>query len=236
MASNSSKFPVPARYMAAARLGALLLYVYSCGSGAILAGTSIAANSGAESSLLQDKQQGEPKKPTAPIEQKSSGSSSPNIVGNNNTVTVRDPKIEAKLDEIKRLLEAQQGDRATSEKLLARYPLGYVIFEADYENMVLPYKAQKILDKWDFDWSRVKLTDISGNRAEITMPTIRDKKGTVTFDGNSMTGEKKLGPFPPNVALFTDGTIVMKAEILAIRDRGIVFLIGFTPFVPPPKH
>jgi hypothetical protein len=230
--------PTSGGYIVAACSGALLLSAYWWAIGWTL-GSTTASASGAPSASLQQvvNQQEEPKKQAAaPIEQKSSGPNSPNIVGNGNTVVVGSPKIEAKLDGIRRLLEMQQGEGAKPDKLLARYPLGYVIFEADYENMVFPYKSQKILDRWDFDWSNVKLTDTGGNKATITMPTIRDKGGAVTFVGDMVTGEKKLGPFPPNVGLFTDGVIDMKAEILAMEDRGIVFLVGFTSHAAPTKH
>jgi len=182
----------------------------------------------------------EPKK--TDIKQKSEGDHSPNtsIIGNNNTVNIGDSKTNTKqLDEIKKdirkLLQSEQGKQTSPKNLLARYPFGYTIFEIDYTNSVYPYQTHA-LDEWDFDWSMVTLRKNinipeipdTPDTVWIRIPDIRRKggRGPIRTD-NNIGGPKRVGPFGGN--LFSDGVITMKAEILAIRESGIVFLIGFTP-------
>jgi hypothetical protein len=178
--------------------------------------------------------QGEQKKPE--VQQSSQGATSPNtnIVGNNNTVINGDPQVAARLDEITKLLRAQ-GDQTSPKKLLARYPLGYTIFDVDYTNSVYPYQS-RALETWDFDWSVVTLRrDTKFGSADtvwMRIPDIRRKGGGGPRITNAnIGGPKKVGPFGGG-AIFTDGVITMKGEILAIRESGIVFLIGFTNAEP----
>ena len=170
--------------------------------------------------------QGEQKKPD--VQQSSEGANSPNIVGDNNTVNIGDPKVAVRLDEITRLLKAQ-GENVSKKTLLAKYPLGYVIFDVDSTDSVFPYKKE-LVERWDFDWSVVRLTESTHSDIAIRMPDIRRKGAShPLISGIGIGGEKKVGPFAGGVNIFTDGTINMKAEILAIRHDGIVFLIGFSP-------
>jgi hypothetical protein len=175
-------------------------------------------------------QQEEPKK--SEVQQSSQGANSPNIVGNNNTVNIGDPKVIARLDEITKLLKAQ-GNQVSPKNLLAKYPLGYTIFDVDYTNSVYPYQS-RALDTWDFDWSVVTLRDTAAfpGTVMLRIPDIRGKEGRGPIMRNINIGApKRVGPF--DGIPFTDGVIDMKAEILAIRGDGIVFLIGFTRH--PPK-
>jgi hypothetical protein len=188
----------------------------------------------------EDSQQSEQEKPR--VQQSSQGANSPvtNITGDNNTVNntviVGDPKDKARFETIVKLLKDLQKDRLEPDKLLARYPLGYVIFDVTYSNSVFPYEARKdLLDKWDFDWSTVQLTEggLAGmhdpDAVSITFPTMHQKNGPGYIKGSKIGATKKIGPFPSsNVIIVSDGKMAMKAEILAIRDSGIIFLIGFT--------
>jgi hypothetical protein len=172
-------------------------------------------------------QQVEQKKPE--VQQSSQGANSPNtsIVGNNNTVNIGDPKVSARLDEITRLLKAQ-GEGATPEKLLRKYPLGYVIFDVDYTNSVFPYHTQA-LDNWEFDWSVVNISENDPKMLVIRMPDVRRKGGSTFLRNVSLANPKKIGFFG---GFFDDGVIDIKVEILAISEKGIVFLIGFTTAEP----
>jgi hypothetical protein len=169
--------------------------------------------------------QGEQKKPD--VQQNSEGSNSPNIVGNHNTVNYGDPKTNARLDEITRLLKAQ-GDRFSKKSLLDKYPMGYVIFDVDSTDSVFPYKKE-LVDKWEFNWDVVQISEVKNDIA-IRMPDITRKGASHPLvSGISIGGEKKVGPFARGVGIFSDGDIVLRAEILAIRNDGIVFLLGFQP-------
>jgi hypothetical protein len=179
-------------------------------------------------------QQGEPKKPE--VQQSSQGANSPNIVGNNNTINIGDPKTNAPLDKITKILKAQQGDHVSPKNLLARYPLGYTIFEVDYTNSVYPYQSHA-LDDWDFDWNVVTLkeTKVQGGAIDMLMlrlPDIRHKGGGPSMIDATVGQPKRIGPFGGSLLRY-DGVFDMKAEVLAIRDGGIVFLIGFAR--PAPK-
>jgi hypothetical protein len=178
-------------------------------------------------------QQATPKKPDA--QQSSQGNNSPNttIIGNNNVVTnsiaSSDPKVLAKLDEIRKLIREQQGDRATPGNLLKKYPLGYVVFDIDEQKSVFPYASKSLLDHWDFDWSTVKLTENEQkNHVWLTMPNMVDKVSRTTIRSMQTEGPKKLGIFGARNALLATDNFYMRAEILAIKQDGIVFLIGFT--------
>ncbi len=189
---------------------------------------SIRATNHRENSLNNSEQ--EPKKPPPPpIDQKSSGDNSPNtsIIGDNNTViNSTDPKVSAKLDEIKKLLQKQQGNQATQTKLLQKYPLGYVIFDIDQKSSVFPYGTQALLEQWDFDWSTVKLAEDNQKILWLTLPNVTHKGASHPMLSDiQIGGQKRLGQF--DGVILEDGTMRMMAEILAIRPSGIVFLIGF---------
>jgi len=155
------------------------------------------------------------------IEQSSKGANSPNVIGNHNVVTIN-PESDKKLDEIKDLLKGQ-GEAVSREKLLAIYPLGYVIFELDYENRVFPYQSQSILDKYEINWSAVKFTVNTPTRVEIRLPDLKLKDGGGGVTDVRTGGTKKVG----NLGGASVGELTVWGEILAISDKGIVFLVGF---------
>jgi hypothetical protein len=144
--------------------------------------------------------------------------------------------IEHKLDDLTELLKAQ-GYEVNRQKLLAKYPLGYVIFDLDYRNSVFPYEGQALLDKWEFDWSVVRYTENSPNRIMVQLPDIRLRGGPTIVKGIITGGPKRVGNLGGGGVFFSDGGIDELAEILAIRDTGIVFLIGFdrAAKLPSPK-
>ena len=155
------------------------------------------------------------------IQQTTEGSNSPNIVGDNNQVIIN-PDVRDELSEIKRLLHAQAGD-LTPRKLLAKYPLGYVIFDLDYENQVIPYDSKTILDKYDLDWSVVRFTKNTETHIEIRLPDAKTKNGDAALTNALTGGVKKVG----NLGGFGINDLLVWGEILAIGQKGIVFLVGF---------
>jgi len=175
-------------------------------------------------------QGGDSQKPAPPVQQTSQGNNSPNtaIIGNNNTVTYSinssDPRVIAKLDEIKKLIQQQRGNDAKPSELLKRYPLGYVVFDIDQQSSVFPYATQSLLSEWDFDWRAVKIKEDQG-MLFITFPSMFSKSKQFSIVGGSIGAPKKVGPF--DGIFFRSPDMSLKSEILAIRPNGIIFLIGF---------
>jgi hypothetical protein len=165
------------------------------------------------------------------IKQESRGMNSPNIIGDNNQVVVN-PDVRQELNEIQRLLQAQAGN-LTPEKLLAKYPLGYVIFDLDYENRVIPYDSKTILANYELDWSVVRFTKNTATQVEIRLPDAKLKNGAMALTNAVTGGIKRVG----NLGGFGIGGLMVWGEILAIRENGIVFLVGFdrAPTLPRMK-
>lgn len=163
--------------------------------------------------------------------QKSEGANSPNIVGDNNQVVIN-PDVREQLNEIQRLLQPQASN-LTPEKLLAKYPLGYVIFDLDYENRVTPYDSKTILDNYELDWSVVRFTKNTATQVEIRLPDAKLKNGGAALTNAVTGGIKRVG----NLGGFGIGDLLVWGEILAIRENGIVFLVGLerAPKLPSMK-
>jgi hypothetical protein len=119
--------------------------------------------------------------------------------------------------------------RVTPQILLEKYPLGYVVFDVDQENAIFPYGTKYLLDRWDFDWSTVKMATGKMDNQDVvwlTLPNIRYKNGRGLIMTDSHVGwPKRVGPIGNSV--LRTPNFDMRAEILAIGPKGIVFLIGF---------
>jgi hypothetical protein len=139
--------------------------------------------------------------------------------------TGTDAKIEELRTEIRTLLEPL-GDNISRQKLLAKYPLGYVIFDVDYKNSVFPYESQAVLDRYEFDWRVVSLTEDAAGRIAVRFPDVRQKDGGIAMDHLLFYSPKRVGKFH---ALYTLGDVTILGEILAFRENRIVFLVGFEP-------
>lgn len=157
-----------------------------------------------------------------------------NVNGNNDTVinNSSDPKVLARLDEIKKLLQTR-GDDATPKELLKRYPLGYVVFDVDYTNSVFPYKSEALSD-FDIDWSGVEIKNSPPGNVLIRVPNITGKGKWSGFREMTVgiTTPKELGPFKRVGYLVVFNDIGLKGEILAISEKGIVVVLGFTHYPP----
>jgi hypothetical protein len=187
---------------------------------------TLARTAHGESNLVKDGEQQQQQ----PVQQTNQGNNNTNINGNNNTVkkTVvinrNDPGAKAQLDRIEKLLKDQQS-QLTTEKLLKKYPLGYVIFDVDYSQQVFPYHTEALKD-WNFDWSAVKLID-HGGELELVLPTVtRRERGQDIMAGNSIGVPKAVGPVDMNAMAYAD--VALQVEILAITKEGVIFLFGFS--------
>jgi hypothetical protein len=156
-------------------------------------------------------------------QQSSTGDNSPNIVINRS-----DPRIVRKLDEIKALLDAQQGNKVAPEQLRKKYPLGYVIFDADYQSTVFPYQ-NKALEEWEFDWRVARVYSQDEDHIGVLLPNLRRKgSGSWMVSGVSIGGiDKKIGVIMNGSGLVAIDGAVLKGEVLAVKPDGIVLLLGF---------
>jgi hypothetical protein len=161
-----------------------------------------------------------------PVQQTNQGNGNTNINGNGNTVTVTiiqrsDPKAKELEKQLVALLKPQQ-DQLTPDKLLKKYPLGYIIFNFDYSQRVFPYKSELVED-WTLDWSKARLIDL-GNQIKLLWPDMLGPHGA-RFSDNSTTTAKEVTTQPIGIMTFSD--ISMKMEVLAVPKDSVVVLLGF---------
>lgn len=159
---------------------------------------------------------------------------SPIQTGDHSTVTYNlgNPESDAKqiavLDEIKKLIE-NQSQGINEKNLLKKYPLGYVIFDIDRKNHVIPYAAHTILDKYELNWSGVGVYEPFTGSIEVKLPSLKSKDGSVAIASGVTGGPKRVG----ELGGYCANDLQIWAEILAIGKDGIVFLIGFERFLMP---
>ena len=96
------------------------------------------------------------------------------------------------------------------------------IFELD-ENVVIPYETLSVLGEYQFDWTVVKVIQNTKDRIAIRLPDARRKDGSLAIS-EAMTGGKKQVGELGGVSL---DDLIVWGEILAIRENGVVFLVGF---------
>jgi len=151
------------------------------------------------------------------ISQHSEGAYSLNITGCRNVVIIN-PISEAKLDEMSALLR----QKVDQEKLRQKYPLGYLIFELN-GNVVIPYETLSVLGEYQFEWTVVKVIQNTKDRIAIRLPDARRKDGSLAISEAMTGGKKQVG----NLGGVSLGDPIVWGEILAIRENGVVFLVGF---------
>jgi len=139
-------------------------------------------------------------------------------------------RVEARIESIQKSL-------GETSYLRAKYPLGYIVFDIDHSNSVLPYKHE-LTDDYDVDWNGVRLIDSGSGFIVVKMPTLRDKlqPDSIGFDLRA-SGRREIG----TLGAFTyipqgnwERAIVVKTEILAVRKSGTVFVVGLEPLRLPP--
>ena len=182
-----------------------------------------------ETSTVEQDEKKQPSQQTPTVQQHSEGPNSPNttVIGSNDTVNIGDPKTNARLDEIKKLLK-DQDDPTREKNLLKKYPFGYVIFDVDYTNSVVPYESRRIFENWNIDWTTAKLerAGVNGDAIKLTLPHIWRKNGSINFKGMDILAPRKVGMIA-NVRLSNE--MIAEGKILAVRDDGIVWVVGFGP-------
>jgi len=118
--------------------------------------------------------------------------------------------------------------------LLDKYPLGYVIFDTDYvTNAVTPFETRRGLEAYQFDFRPVRITQDTKDRIAIRLPDlIKDKKLMAT--GIETGGWKRVGNLGGAYIGDDKGAVFEWAEILAIKDSEITFVVGFQRGAPLP--
>jgi len=129
-------------------------------------------------------------------------------------------------------MEAVEGADLSPKKLLAKYPLGYVVFDLDYRNDVFPYQSKTLLAKYRLDWTNVGIVEpfcifhvCQPDHIGLRLPDF-EVGNNIVFQGAVVGGPKRVGPLAGSVL----NDLEMDPEILAIRKDGIVFMIGFRRF------
>lgn len=130
------------------------------------------------------------------------------------------------------IMEAVERLNLNPQKLLAKYPLGYVIFDLDYRNDVFPYQSKPLFSKYKLDWSNVGIVEpycpfpesfpCQPGQIGLRLPDLAIV-GVGVFRDNQVGGAKRVGPLGGAVV----NDLEMESGILAIRRDGIVFMIGF---------
>ncbi len=143
----------------------------------------------------------------------------------------QESKVNEKLDAITKILEAQ-GDAFSQKELLKKYPLGYIIFEVNYQNSVFPYDRQ-LLEQYDLDWSVVGFTKITEESYDLRLPDMQRRGYPTTIKNVHISGRKQASKYANGVAL---GELMMLSQIIAVRETGIVFLVGFGRSIELPKR
>jgi hypothetical protein len=127
------------------------------------------------------------------------------------------------------IFDAIEVSNLTPQKLLAKYPVGYIIFDVNYQNEVFPYQSRGFLEKHRVDWSNVRIVERDCPLTQESLrcfPIMVRLPDFAGFRNVAVGGPKQVGPIGPTPAAVVD-FIAMEVEILAIRPDGIVFLIGF---------
>jgi hypothetical protein len=128
-----------------------------------------------------------------------------------------------KIEAITDLLKDQ--DKFRPERILERYPLGYVIYELNYSNQVFPY-AKRLLEGYNIDWKSAQILDVSEKDVTIQLPHISNPEKDISFHANTITLGKQIGAGAAAGVLRIQ-EVDQFVELVAIRETGYVFLIGF---------
>lgn len=139
--------------------------------------------------------------------------------------------IISKLD---KLLESADNENKT--KLLEKYPAGYVLFGVDllstFSSATFPH-GKDLLAEYEFDWSKVKIEELTSTSLTILMPNIHYKPLNTWLIGSSMIiprrplGKEYIYPPKPKGTLHR-----IFVELLEDNNKELIFVIGFRKTAP----
>ena len=127
--------------------------------------------------------------------------------------------------EIKTIL-LHQMKRINEERhreLIAKYPLGYVLFGIDHKEIIIPYKSQ-IENQFDINWNPAQVKEVTSEIVRLTLPDIYWARQNATIRNYTFGFSRKVG-FPKSALLMAGIEVI--TEILSDDKKGIVILIGF---------
>jgi hypothetical protein len=120
-------------------------------------------------------------------------------------------------------LRSQEGPNP--EKLLLKYPLGYVIFYATYSESVFPYETRGEMKGWQIDWTVFSCHE-TDDHLDIRPPdvSVNGQHSGFVLLNNAWNIPKRVGAV---VGFESMNGVAMAGEVLKINSDGVVFLIGF---------
>jgi len=147
------------------------------------------------------------------------------IVQNNKLLREIEKNRQVITSKLNELLESTYKDNKTN--LSARYPAGDILFGVDRSFPKAIPRAGDLLAEYEFDWSKVKIEELTANSLTILLPDICYKPLNTRLIGVSMTiNRKPLGkayilPVKPEGALHR-----IFIELLKDNDQQLIFMIG----------
>lgn len=130
-----------------------------------------------------------------------------------------------RIDKITELLEKnlENKDRYQPDALLKRYPRGYVIYELNYSNQVFPYD-KRLLEGFNIDWSRTGIVGVTDDLITVQLPYMNNPERRMTFQNMLASVHRRVGATTATIQV---DDVIQVVELVAIREKGFVFLIGF---------
>lgn len=132
----------------------------------------------------------------------------------------------SKLD---KLLESVDGESRI--KLLEKYPAGYVLFGIDlsstFSTAVFP-REEELLTEYEFDWSKVKIEELTSSSLTILLPNIRYKPLNTMLRGITMTINRRPCGRERILPIRLEGTLHrIFVELFKDDGKQLIFVIGF---------
>lgn len=133
------------------------------------------------------------------------------------------------ISKLNKLLESASNENKS--KLLEKYPAGYVLFGVDlsstFSSANFPHERD-LLAEYEFDWSKVKIEELTSKSLTILMPNIHYKPLNTWLIGTYLTIPRRpLGKeyrYPPK----PKGTLHrIFVTILEDNKQQLIFVIGF---------
>jgi hypothetical protein len=130
--------------------------------------------------------------------------------------------IISKDEEILEFLKQQ--DVKNYDKLIKKYPEGYILLAIDHTEEMFPYNS-RFEDEFMIEWENKSVT-LDNRYVTFTYPTIIDKKysGNLLRE-NTITMDRGLIGIP--ITIYQFGTIASSVELIYDGKDGLIIAVGF---------